>query len=85
MRSGGRLADRELEGVETIDVERELPALLAAASTASSCATVADAPALTSTPQARPGRRRARCSRIGFSTATCPGSSSHDFFRSRTT
>ena len=27
------LADRELEGVETIDVDRELPALLAAAST----------------------------------------------------
>ena len=41
------LADRELEGVETIDVERELPALLAAASDRfEPVATAADAPAL---------------------------------------
>ncbi len=41
------LADRELEGVETIDVDRELPALLAAASARfEPVATAADAPAL---------------------------------------
>lgn len=41
------LVDRELEGVETIDVDRELPALLAAASDRfEPVATVADAPAL---------------------------------------
>jgi acetyl-CoA synthetase len=41
------LSDRELEGVETIDVERELPALLAAASDRfEPVATAADVPAL---------------------------------------
>ena len=41
------LADRELDGVETIDVDRELPALLAAASDRfEPVATAADAPAL---------------------------------------
>ena len=41
------LADRELEGVATIDVDRELPALLAAASPSfTPVATRADAPAL---------------------------------------
>ena len=41
------LADRELDGVETIDVERDLPALLAAASDRfQPVATAADDPAL---------------------------------------